>query len=204
MLHYFNAEKTGRFQCYFCGEPIVPKWRNPDARSHHITEDLLPGEDYAIDREEWEASPSSCRKLNPLDLSIFDKVESSSTMGYRHDPDAIAITDDVLAERLARFTPLVMKDGTASRFDLPDLRRTAYTWEPKNLQAVEIIEDIMTSPTHHGCGYYGFFKPSIAEVLAQVPADLPARANAFYLDDSQILIARCGGGQLARAHWVKI
>lgn len=206
MLHYINIDRIGgRFECYFCGTPLQPVWRNPHARTRSIKEDMLeePGV-YTMSEEKWDASPESCRKLNPLDLSVFERGDGLN-MGYRHDSDAIYISAELLAERIKRFTPLIFSDDKLHTFKIPDLRRVAFTWEPTELQPLsQPVEEIMVSPTHHSCGYYGFFKPSIAEVLAQVPENLDPRANAFYIDTSSILIARCGGGQLARTHWVRI
>lgn len=206
MLHYWNKEHFS-FRCDFCGERLVPKWNNPDARSHNIENDLLVDPNsYAISEEDWLASPKCCKILNPLDLTVFERVESSSSMGYRHDADAIKIDDKMLADRLSRYTPLIRRGGVIYRFAIPDPRHIAFTMEPKNMEPVEVIDEITVAPSHHGCAYYGFFKPSIAEALAQLPTD-PAvrdRANAFYLDTDHIIISRCGGGQLVRAHWVRI
>lgn len=91
------------------------------------------------------------------------------------------ITDEVLAERMARFTPLVSQEGEARMIELPDPRRTAFTWDPKIVGAPVDFEELRTVETDHYCGYIAFFKPSIAEVLAQVPDDLPADCNAFLI-----------------------
>lgn len=62
-----------------------------------------------------------------------------------------------------------------------DIINTSYIWEPKFAEPVdytkyEVLGDVIT---YHGYGYYGFFKPSIAEVLAQIPANFVEVAAAF-------------------------
>jgi hypothetical protein len=68
--------------------------------------------------------------------------------------------------------PLVVRDGKL--FDtLPqdDLRETSYAWvEPLGSEATGLLA-AKTVVTLHTFGFYGFFKPSVAEVLAQAPDD---------------------------------
>lgn len=52
-------------------------------------------------------------------------------------------------------------------------RNVAYTWDPQPAEKAKGLVKHKDITTHHTYGYYGFFKPSIAEVLAQIPeADL--------------------------------
>ena len=62
-----------------------------------------------------------------------------------------------------------------------DIINTSYIWEPKFTGTVdyEQYEVLGDATTYHGYGYYGLFKPSIAEVLAQIPADYVDVAAAF-------------------------
>lgn len=55
-----------------------------------------------------------------------------------------------------------------------DLRGIAFTWSPKWLRPVDPGEltPVRKVLTLHTYGYYGMFKPSIAEVLAAAPDDL--------------------------------
>lgn len=50
-----------------------------------------------------------------------------------------------------------------------DLHNTAYAWNPKPTSRAPALEAICDQRTYHGYGYYGMFKPSIGEVLAQLP-----------------------------------
>lgn len=118
------------------------------------------------------------------------------------DRTLLVISDEVLQERMARVTPLIFRDGELHTFDIPDLRNTAFTWEPKNLvKATHPYTEAAVTKTQHSCGYYGFFKPSIAEVLAQLPDD--PTITAFYLDSSDVVVLWDGEGHLAPCHWLR-
>jgi hypothetical protein len=49
-----------------------------------------------------------------------------------------------------------------------DLRTVAFPWAAKRTKKANKLVEIGRITTHHTYGYYGFFKPSIAEVLAVV------------------------------------
>lgn len=65
-----------------------------------------------------------------------------------------------------------------------DLFNVAYTWDPKPLDKAMGLETVCDIRTYHTFGYYGFFKPSIAEVLAQIPEEHLSRVIAFEIVDS--------------------
>jgi len=62
-----------------------------------------------------------------------------------------------------------------------DLFNVAYTWNPKPTKPATGLEPIQDIKTYHEYGYYGLFKPSIAEVLAQIPEKLLKEVVAFQL-----------------------
>ena len=82
---------------------------------------------------------------------------------------------------LKKLRPIVTKDGMPFDIELPDLYNVAFTWDPKLTAPVDMtnVAVVATLYTYHKTGYILFFKPSIAEVLAQLPADLDERAFAF-------------------------
>jgi hypothetical protein len=51
--------------------------------------------------------------------------------------------------------------------------------DPKPAEEVKGLKPIRDIRTHHTYGYYGFFKPAIAEVLAQIPEDILEQVVAF-------------------------
>lgn len=120
------------------------------------------------------------------------------------DRAKLEISDDLLEDRSRRIVPLVKKDGKLYRIEQPHLRNTAYTWEPKLLKQVEDYQELFTSKTMHSCGYHAFFKPSIAEVLAQADVIEPW-ANGFYImNEREIDMCTEGEGHIATVMWVRI
>jgi hypothetical protein len=138
------------------------------------------------------------------------------------DADRLKIDRDVLLERSRRIEPLIFRDGQLYHFDydredIKFLTGIAYTWDPKNLVAVKdkterdedgcyIAEasewylEVARGSTHHSCGYHGLVKPTISEVLAQMP-DNP-RITAFYLDTSTARILYDGEGHIINVFWL--
>ena len=66
-----------------------------------------------------------------------------------------------------------------------DIVGTSYTWDPKydEERKVPQLKPLADITTYHSYGYYGLFKPSIAEVLAQIPEVLLQRVVAFEIVD---------------------
>lgn len=60
-----------------------------------------------------------------------------------------------------------------------DLRRTAFTWDPKPTRRATGLVKLRDITTCHTYGYHGFFKPSIAEVIAQIPLEILPDVVAF-------------------------
>jgi hypothetical protein len=59
------------------------------------------------------------------------------------------------------------------------LHTTAYTWDPVPTMVATGLKRICDITTYHSWSYYGFFKPSIAEVLAQIPEEHLDKVVAF-------------------------
>lgn len=91
------------------------------------------------------------------------------------------ITDERLNELAARIKPVVTFDGVKRYIEPCDLRRTAYTWSPKPAEEAPEFRLLATVQTFHTYGYAGFFKPSIAEVICQIPETLLDQVVAFEL-----------------------
>jgi hypothetical protein len=101
-----------------------------------------------------------------------------------------AISNERLAELGARIKPVIRfatgerglfqdRHGVAYFIEDVDPRRTAFTWDPKPTTPAEDLRTVTEVITYHTWAYYGFFKPSIAEVLAQIPGELVDRVTAF-------------------------
>jgi hypothetical protein len=89
------------------------------------------------------------------------------------------IEDDELERRYDRIKPLIRDGkGKAHLIKKPDLRGESYL-PSKLLDVVTPGPVIGEFRCLHTWSYYGFFKPSIAEVLAQFPAEMLEKASYF-------------------------
>jgi len=102
------------------------------------------------------------------------------------------ISDERLLELFEKIRPVVMFEDremhfllippnqNGSRRSLMDyLRRTAYLWTPIKGSPSDNLEALIEIKTYHAYGYQGFFKPSIAEIFAQIPEDILQNVSAF-------------------------
>jgi len=69
--------------------------------------------------------------------------------------------------------------GSLYHIDPVDPFNVAYTLEPQPNSKAKRLEKICDITTYHAFGYYGLFKPSIAEVIAQIPEKHLGRTVAF-------------------------
>lgn len=86
---------------------------------------------------------------------------------------------DEVIRRAETIRPVVRHDDSPHYISAVDLFEVAYTWDPKPTKKAEHLKEIQKIRTYHGYGYYGLFKPSCAEVLAQIPKSLLGRVVAF-------------------------
>ena len=101
------------------------------------------------------------------------------------------IDDKRLKELYQLLKPIVTIDEMKyllRKFTLQELRNQSYIWnrhedkrdvvDPSRL---ETVDDFLCL---HTWGYYGLFKPSIAEVLSQAPESVIEQANTFEIIES--------------------
>ena len=101
------------------------------------------------------------------------------------------IDDKRLKELYQLLKPIVTLDEMKyllREFTLQELRNQSYIWnchedkrdvvDPNKL---ETVDDFLCL---HTWGYYGLFKPSIAEVLSQAPESVIEQANTFEIIES--------------------
>jgi len=94
------------------------------------------------------------------------------------------ISDEMLAELSSRIWPVYdfgPRKGGRRYIKPVDLRGIAFTWDPKGRGRARNLIAIADVRTYHSFAYHGFFKPSIAEVLAQMPAEIAAWVTAFQI-----------------------
>ena len=84
------------------------------------------------------------------------------------------ITKERVLELIERIHPLVERHGQLWHIAPCDPWSVAFTWSPKLRSPAHGFVPALTFPTLHTYGAPVFFKPSIAEVLAQLDAHLPA------------------------------
>lgn len=90
------------------------------------------------------------------------------------------ITDARLKELAKRIKPVVRTSKGELFYIKPcDLRGAAFTWGPVHTRKATALVKHATITTLHTFGFYGFFKPSVAEVLAQIPEKLLENTIAF-------------------------
>lgn len=94
------------------------------------------------------------------------------------------ISTEELEARYKKIKPLVRDlTGTLHWIRRPDsLTNASFTWDPVFLKEAVGLVPVETIKTLHAYGYYGVFKPSVQEVLAQVPSHLLGSVDAFSAD----------------------
>lgn len=101
------------------------------------------------------------------------------------------ISDEELIERYTRVPPVVDVDGRLTyykHFSLYEIKQTSYLCaeRPKPTRVGENELTVMEGQDFaclHRYSYPGLFKPSVAEVLAQIPDDALVYARAFQIID---------------------
>lgn len=90
--------------------------------------------------------------------------------------------------------PIVHKNGTACylrKLAKKELTHTAYTWLTDssdysarvNFKKLSVLADVKML---HGWGYYGYFKPSVGEVIRQIPKEYLNKVCAFEIISAPI------------------
>lgn len=85
----------------------------------------------------------------------------------------------VLTERSNKVRAVVTFGSTKHFIKPVDIFGIAYTWEPKKGEKAKGLKPLKDVITFHSYGAPVFFKPSIAECLAQIPDDVFDQVVAF-------------------------
>jgi hypothetical protein len=89
------------------------------------------------------------------------------------------ITNERLAELLVRIRPVCQFEGRLHYIRPVDPRRIAFLWDPQSDGMADNLVALECVMTRHDYGHPSLFKPTIAEVLAQIPEDVVDRVVAF-------------------------
>lgn len=88
--------------------------------------------------------------------------------------------DDTTLSQLCRFIQPVVRFGRHLYYIEPcSLRYQSFLSDPKLTRRARWLEPVGTFTTYHKFGYPGFFAPSVAEVLAQIPRGWLPGVHAF-------------------------
>lgn len=103
------------------------------------------------------------------------------------------ISDEHLAELLMEIQPVVRMGGVLWHIAPVHPRTQSFTWDLVLTMPAEPVKVIGSSPTFHTYGAPSLFKPSVAEVLAQIPPEWEERVVAFEMThrdlDSRYVLA---------------
>jgi|688.fasta_scaffold487835_3 hypothetical protein len=124
------------------------------------------------------------------------------------------ISDDRLEALMSQIKPVCFdENGKLFYIEDVDPRSIAFAVSPTLTREVDtsIMDVLGHSFTIHHCVFYGspygLFKPSIAEVLSQVPEELLERVKAFSTEipetsgEQSLVVSPCGGMHRAVTTW---
>lgn len=132
-------------------------------------------------------------KIEILDQKVLDNrkviLQRINESGYEHSKIILPhLTDDELLARYRRIKPIVFYQELyyyLKRYNAKMMRNQSYIWNiERDIRTQADMSDAITLaefPCYHTYGWYGIFKPSIAEVLQQFPDEVLEEANAFYM-----------------------
>ncbi len=95
------------------------------------------------------------------------------------------ISDELIKQLSERIKPLVEHEGVLFYIEEVDPRDIAFTYSPTRTNQANSLEPVVSMPTLHVYGAPAFFKPSVAEVLAQIPAGYTDQVVAFQTAPNQ-------------------
>lgn len=108
----------------------------------------------------------------------------------KKEPCIPTLSDEELVRRYARIKPLVMFKAQLYGVKDHDWRTVSYNWihaEPRTpADVVENLRYVDEITTYHTYAYYGIFRPTVAEVLAQIPDHMLSAVVAFYITDARV------------------
>ncbi|MBP6888251.1 MAG: hypothetical protein KBC21_00965 [Candidatus Pacebacteria bacterium] len=89
------------------------------------------------------------------------------------------LSEEELQKRYQLIKPVIRFSGTLYYIEDVHLSNVSYIWSPVKKERASGLMSIAKVTTYHTYGYYGLFKPSIAEVLAQIPEEMVDQVCAF-------------------------
>lgn len=91
-----------------------------------------------------------------------------------------SITDERLQQLATSIRHVIARDGRLIYTKTPEnLRGMSFLYDPDVNDFADDLETLVSIPTRHTCGHPSLFKPTFAEVLAQIPEQWIAETAAF-------------------------
>lgn len=110
---------------------------------------------------------------------------------YREKIHLNLLSDEKLSKLNDRIIPIIEKDGKKytckKKYSLTDIKQTSYIWADEDFTKevdVSNLKILSHVKMLHKYSYPGFFKPSIAEVLSQIPEKFLNDTVAFEIIDT--------------------
>lgn len=94
------------------------------------------------------------------------------------------LTDEEIRKRADKILPIIRYDGKPYYINPVCPFSVSYLWNPKPSSPAKVLIKKLDITTYHAYGYHGLFKPSIAEILAQIPERLLPDVIAFEIIES--------------------
>lgn len=99
---------------------------------------------------------------------------------FEYIPD-MPVTE--IIELAKRITPVIRFEGQLFHIETHgDIFTTSYLWSAERTHEAINLHLLSRIITYHKWGYYGFFKPSIGEIIAQIPDNLVNKTDAFEIE----------------------
>lgn len=119
------------------------------------------------------------------------------------------MSNEEIAHWYETIKPIVKHNTYLRELSADELTGTAYTWlnEPSDyadkvdFSKLSVLED---RKMLHGWGYYGFFKPSVGEVIRQIPKEYLEKVVAFEIIDGAIAMNTTFNAELNAGFHVSI
>ncbi len=94
--------------------------------------------------------------------------------------DKRELTDDEIARLLENIKPVVRGEDDQLYYIAPiDPKKVSFIWGPHLTNKATDLGEIAKIYTLHTWGYFGFFKPSLEEVLSMIPQRMIEIVKAF-------------------------
>lgn len=113
---------------------------------------------------------------------VLEAVDFATVPDNLPDLPKVKDMDKDFVEKWAKkIKPLIYREGKVSHFKnkAENHFTHSFPWEAKPTKEATGLEEVGRIWTLHTWAYYGFFKPTLAEVIVQIPQDLLEKVDYF-------------------------